>query len=126
MTTAHTQQPQPQQQQQLDPAGAAAVTATQQQLSQLSVADNHTSSQLQQQQQHDAAARVSRTPPVQSRVAVAAAGVQLLGAVSRAAAPAATNVVHVYTNDGEWFPVKKKLLRPCIALTKVSIESFLL
>lgn len=26
--------------------------------------------------------------------------------------------VEVYTNDGEMFPVKRKLLRPCIALTK--------
>ena len=26
--------------------------------------------------------------------------------------------VDIYTNDGEWFPVKKKILRPCISLTK--------
>lgn len=25
--------------------------------------------------------------------------------------------LRVHTNDGEWFPVKRKLLRPCIALT---------
>ena len=27
--------------------------------------------------------------------------------------------VNVYTSDGEWFPVQRKLLRPCIALTKL-------
>lgn len=27
------------------------------------------------------------------------------------------DVVDVYTGDDEWFPVRKKLLRPCIALT---------
>jgi len=27
--------------------------------------------------------------------------------------------VSVFTSDGEWFPVKRKLLRPCISLTKV-------
>lgn len=26
--------------------------------------------------------------------------------------------VDVYTNDGEWFPVKNQILRPCISLTK--------
>lgn len=44
---------------------------------------------------------------------------RLVNARARAAAPPPTNVVHVYTNDGEFFPVKKALLRPCIALTKV-------
>jgi hypothetical protein len=119
MATAQAQQ----QQQPSDAAGTAAVSATQQQLSQLSLAGvNISNSGHQQQQQHDAAAHVTKvSTPVQSRVAAAAAGVQLLNAVSRAAAPPATNVVHVYTNDGEWFPVKKKLLRPCIALTKVCL-----
>ena len=27
-------------------------------------------------------------------------------------------MVRVVTADGEWFPVRRKLLRPCIALTK--------
>ncbi|KAK9814395.1 hypothetical protein WJX72_005174 [[Myrmecia] bisecta] len=27
------------------------------------------------------------------------------------------NIVNVYTRDGEWFPTKKRLLRPCILLT---------
>lgn len=31
-----------------------------------------------------------------------------------------SNKVNIITSDGEWFPVAKKLLRPCIALTKVS------
>jgi hypothetical protein len=121
MAKAQSQQQQQQQPlQQSDAAGTAVVSATQQQLSQLSVADSNLGHQ--HQQQHDAAAHVTKvSPPVQSRVAAAAAGVQLLNAVSRAAAPPATNVVHVYTNDGEWFPVKKKLLRPCIALTKVCL-----
>lgn len=120
MMTAMNQQ---QQQQQPDLADTAAVLNTQQKLSQLSLADSNPSSQAQQQQQQqqDAAAGTLQAPPVQSRVAAAAGGVQLLNAVSRGAAPPATNVVHVYTNDGEWFPVKKKLLRPCIALTKVGM-----
>ncbi len=42
---------------------------------------------------------------------------------SRACPPA--NVLDVTTSDGEWFPVKKKLLRPCIALTKVMLPRFL-
>ncbi len=29
-----------------------------------------------------------------------------------------TNVLDVYCNDGEWFPVKKKLLEPCLPLAK--------
>jgi len=41
----------------------------------------------------------------------------------QAARPAPTDVVNVYTRDAEWFPVKKKLLRPCIALTKVVRDS---
>lgn len=33
------------------------------------------------------------------------------------AAPPPRGIVDVTTGDGEWFPVKRKLLRPCIALT---------
>lgn len=29
------------------------------------------------------------------------------------------DVVHITTSDGEWFPVKRRLLRPAIALTRV-------
>jgi hypothetical protein len=43
----------------------------------------------------------------------------LLNAPRRSQQPPPTNIVNVYTRDGEWFPVKKALLRPCIALTKV-------
>jgi hypothetical protein len=28
------------------------------------------------------------------------------------------NVIHVTTSDGEWFPVKRELLAPCLSLTK--------
>ena len=38
---------------------------------------------------------------------------------SRAAAPPPPGVVDVYTSDGEWFPVKRRLLRPCIKLTSI-------
>uniref|UniRef100_A0A7S2S150 Cytochrome b5 heme-binding domain-containing protein n=1 Tax=Rhizochromulina marina TaxID=1034831 RepID=A0A7S2S150_9STRA len=41
----------------------------------------------------------------------------LMDLVQRAEAPPATDVVDVTTADDEYFPVKKKLLRPCIALT---------
>lgn len=41
---------------------------------------------------------------------------RLINAVTRAA-QAPTNVVKCFTRDGEWFPVKRALLRPCIALT---------
>eukprot|EP00899_Mesostigma_viride_P028493 jgi/Mesvir1/8829/Mv02730-RA.1 len=36
----------------------------------------------------------------------------------RRAAKPLPNIVNVTTSDEEWFPVKKALLRPCIALTK--------
>ncbi|KAF6265080.1 hypothetical protein COO60DRAFT_1633845 [Scenedesmus sp. NREL 46B-D3] len=83
MMTAMNQQQQ-QQQQQPDLADTAAVLNTQQQLSQLSLADSNPSSQAQQQQQQqqDAAAGTLQAPPVQSRVAAAAGGVQLLNAVN--------------------------------------------
>jgi hypothetical protein len=60
-------------------------------------------------------------PPVQSRLAAGGSCVQLEQARQRPPAAAPTNIVNVYSSDGEWFPVKKKLLRPCIALTKVLI-----
>lgn len=44
---------------------------------------------------------------------------ELLNVRSRVSRPPPTDVVHITTNDGEWFPVKKALLRPCVALTKV-------
>jgi hypothetical protein len=70
---------------------------------------NGTSHHRQQQQQ-----------PVQSRLAASSSSsIELLNVRQRPPAAAPTNIVHVTTSDGEWFPVKKKLLRPCIALTKV-------
>eukprot|EP00882_Tetradesmus_deserticola_P028168 GHRQ01031362.1.p1 GENE.GHRQ01031362.1~~GHRQ01031362.1.p1 ORF type:complete len:220 (+),score=106.70 GHRQ01031362.1:51-662(+) len=110
---------QQQQQQQSDLSSTPALLTTQ--LLQLSVTDTYPGGPAQQQQ--DAAAGTLQAPPVQSRAAAAGVRVQLLNAISRAAAPPATNVVHVYTNDGEWFPVKKKLLRSCIALTKAVRDS---
>jgi hypothetical protein len=65
---------------------------------------------------------------MQSRLGAAsstAARLLLNNAVTRAVAPPPTNVVHVFTSDGEWFPVKKKLLRPCIALTKARADNLL-
>lgn len=49
--------------------------------------------------------------------------VVLVGARTRATRPPPTNIVHVTTTDGDVFPVKKPLLRPCIALTKVVRDS---
>jgi Cytochrome b5-like Heme/Steroid binding domain len=62
---------------------------------------------------------------VQSRLAGATgtARLRLLNAPRRAEAPLARDVVHVHTNDGEWFPVAKRLLRPCISLTKAVRDS---
>jgi hypothetical protein len=48
---------------------------------------------------------------------------QLINAPCRVDRPPPTNVVHVTTSDGEWFPVKKALLRPCLKLTQVCVES---
>jgi hypothetical protein len=76
---------------------------------------HHHHQQLQQHQQQ----------PVQSRLAASgsssSSSIELLNARQRPPAAAPTNIVHVTTSDGEWFPVKKKLLRPCIALTKVCL-----
>ena len=48
---------------------------------------------------------------------VCADTLELSGLVAKATAPPAKDIVDVTTGaDGEWFPVKKKLLRPCIAL----------
>ena len=48
---------------------------------------------------------------------VATDTLSLANNVSKAAAPPPKDIVDVTTGDDEWFPVKKKLLRPCIALT---------
>eukprot|EP00798_Chlamydomonas_sp_ICE-L_P025927 gene25927-11606_t len=42
----------------------------------------------------------------------------LVNVVSRAVRPPAPDSVTIFTNDGECFPVKKRMLRSCIALTK--------
>ena len=42
--------------------------------------------------------------------------------VVRSARPPPPDTVQVHTNDGECFPVRKRMLRPCIALTKVGGE----
>eukprot|EP00658_Telonema_sp_P-2_P010583 TRINITY_DN13990_c0_g1_i3.p1 TRINITY_DN13990_c0_g1~~TRINITY_DN13990_c0_g1_i3.p1 ORF type:complete len:188 (-),score=60.24 TRINITY_DN13990_c0_g1_i3:91-654(-) len=46
--------------------------------------------------------------------------VELAHVTSRDASPVPKDVVHLYSNDPdpEWFPVKKRLLQSCIALTK--------
>lgn len=44
---------------------------------------------------------------------------KLVNARSRAAAAQTSAMLDVYTRDGEWFPVRRKLLRPCINLTKI-------
>lgn len=54
-----------------------------------------------------------------SSVAGGRVGLELLNVRSRVSRPPPTDVVHITTSDGEWFPVKKALLRPCVALTKV-------
>jgi hypothetical protein len=36
----------------------------------------------------------------------------------RPAAGPSRSTLTVRSSDGEWFPVKRKLLRPCIALTR--------
>lgn len=55
----------------------------------------------------------------ESSHAVAHGGLLLWNVRLHAARPPRTFVVNVTTSDGEWFPVSKRLLRPCIALTKV-------
>ncbi len=42
----------------------------------------------------------------------------LLNNPKRSERPMRANVIDVICSDDEWFPVKKKLLQPCIALTK--------
>jgi hypothetical protein len=66
----------------------------------------------------------SRVAALAGATALSGAGqtsqqLQLVNVLTKFDRPPPTNVVNVYTNDGEWFPVKKKLLRPCIALTQV-------
>jgi hypothetical protein len=44
------------------------------------------------------------------------------GNVLKPDAPSAKNLVHVTTSiDDEYFPVKRRLLRPCLALTKARV-----
>ncbi|KAL4437011.1 hypothetical protein ABPG75_004150 [Micractinium tetrahymenae] len=57
--------------------------------------------------------------PLLQSVAAARGSVVLLNARQRPAAGPSRSAVNVYTSDGEWFPAKRQLLRPCIALTKV-------
>ena len=56
---------------------------------------------------------------VESDIAFPARAFALVRHASRAAAPPPPGVVDVYTSDGEWFPVKRRLLRPCIKLTSI-------
>ena len=46
------------------------------------------------------------------------AAFELTGETTPAERPPPTDIVDVTTEDGEWFPVKRALLRPCIKLTK--------
>ena len=49
---------------------------------------------------------------------VCSESLELEGLLSKAKAPPPKDIVDVTTGaDGEWFPVKKRLLRPCLALT---------
>ncbi|KAI3433794.1 hypothetical protein D9Q98_003599 [Chlorella vulgaris] len=67
------------------------------------------------QQQHAENAAAAELLP--QSLAAARAGVVLLNARQRPPAGFSRSSVKVVTNDGEWFPVKRVLLRPCIALT---------
>ena len=66
------------------------------------------------------AVRAACSPPCCVQIYLCPASSQptlkLAGACERRAA-AARDMVYVHTNDEETFPVKKRLLRPCIALT---------
>jgi hypothetical protein len=42
--------------------------------------------------------------------------------ITPAQRPVPSTLVNVYCNDEEWFPVKKKLLLPCIALNKAVMD----
>lgn len=74
-----------------------------------------------------AAAAISRLALTDPDAAATSAGaasrpLRLSGGRTRAARPPATDMVNVTTSDDEIFPVKKKLLRSCIALTKVALH----
>ena len=112
-------------------------SSLQQQLSELRINEADQQQQnrqrLSQQQQEqelspssrDAASAVPSRMAALAGTAAAAGGsqtslrLQLINLLTKSDRPPSTNVVNVYTNDGEWFPVKKKLLRPCISLTQV-------
>ncbi|MEW5318093.1 MAG: hypothetical protein WDW38_009344 [Sanguina aurantia] len=55
---------------------------------------------------------------VEQHIDSSSVGLTLTNVRSRAFRPVPRDVVNVVTSDGECFPVKKALLRPCIALTK--------
>lgn len=46
------------------------------------------------------------------------AGIRLHNCTKASTPALVKSEVDIYTNDGEWFPVKKQILRPCISLTK--------
>ena len=52
--------------------------------------------------------------------------VRLINATPRPAAGPPRRAVGVTTSDGEWFPVQRALLRPCIALTKVGRQTWVM
>ena len=56
-------------------------------------------------------------------VVAARSQVRLINATPRPAAGPPRRSVGVTTSDGEWFPVSRALLRPCIALTKVGRQA---
>ena len=68
-----------------------------------------------------AISRLSLTDPDAATTTTSATScsLRLVNGRTRAARPPATDMVNVTTSDDEIFPVKKKLLRSCIALTKV-------
>ncbi|KAI7845581.1 hypothetical protein COHA_000869 [Chlorella ohadii] len=57
-------------------------------------------------------------PDLPQSLAAVRGSVQLLNAKQRPTSGPSRSCVIVRTLDGEWFPVKRKLLRPCISLTK--------
>jgi len=47
---------------------------------------------------------------------------RLENATPRAAKRRPENTMDIFCNDGEYFPVRKRLLQPCIALTKAVLD----
>lgn len=71
---------------------------------------------------HSPAASTENMEPGESTAQSTASGrrqVALANPVSRPPARRSAQLVDVHTNDGEVFPVHRRLLRPCISLTKV-------